>query len=116
MIRAVLLDTQLSNANIIALLRSKIECGAHMHLDSRAVVATHWESIVEAGHATGYRVRLLETEGRNVQLGLRSFRAPQTAQKVGRADYATMDLAVEGDRVTVPLRPHEWAELEVRFG
>ena len=39
MIRAVLLDTQLSNANIIALLRSKIECGAHMHLDSRAVRA-----------------------------------------------------------------------------
>jgi len=39
MIRAVLLDTHLSNANIIALLRSKIECGAHLQLDSRAVRA-----------------------------------------------------------------------------
>jgi UDP-N-acetylmuramyl tripeptide synthase len=37
MTRSVLLDAQLSIENIIALLRSKIECGAHLHMDSREV-------------------------------------------------------------------------------
>ena len=37
MTRAVLLDTQLSTENIVALLRSNVECGAHLHADSRAV-------------------------------------------------------------------------------
>ena len=37
MTRAVLLALELSTENIVALLRSKIECGAHLHLDSRTV-------------------------------------------------------------------------------
>ncbi|MEI8401380.1 MAG: bifunctional UDP-N-acetylmuramoyl-L-alanyl-D-glutamate--2,6-diaminopimelate ligase MurE/UDP-N-acetylmuramoyl-tripeptide--D-alanyl-D-alanine ligase MurF [Alcaligenaceae bacterium] len=39
MTRAVLLDTHLSTENIVALLRSKTECGAHLYADSRAVRA-----------------------------------------------------------------------------
>ena len=61
-----------------------------------------------------FRVRLLETEGRHVSLGLRSFRTIQSAQKAGGADRPPIDLTVEGDRVTVPLRPYEWAEVEGR--
>ncbi len=86
------------------------------HLDTRAAIATHWEPLLEGGRAAGYRVRLLETEGRNAMLGLRSYRAPQSAQKAGRADYATIDLTIESDRVAVPMRPYEWADVEVRFG
>jgi murE/murF fusion protein len=37
MTRSVLLAADLSTENIAALLRSKTECGAHLHLDSRAV-------------------------------------------------------------------------------
>ena len=84
------------------------------HLDSRSVIATHWEPIIESGSVAGFRVRLLETEGRHVSLGLRSFRTIQSAQKAGGADRPPIDLAVEGDRVTVPLRPYEWAEVEGR--
>ena len=73
------------------------------HLDSRAVIATHWEPVLEGGSVAGFRVRLLETEGRHVSLGLRSFRAMQSAQKAGGADRPPIDLTVEGDRVTVPL-------------
>ena len=83
------------------------------HLDSRSVIATHWEPIVEGGLVAGVRVRLLETEGRHVSLGLRSFRAIQSAQKAGGADRPPTDLTVEGDRVTVPLRPYEWAEVVI---
>jgi alpha-mannosidase len=82
------------------------------HLDSRSVIATHWEPIMENGSVSGFRVRLLETEGRHVLLGLRSFRAIQAARKAGGADRPSVDLSIEGDRFTVPLRPYEWAEVE----
>jgi murE/murF fusion protein len=39
MTRAVLLASDLSTENIVALLRSKTECGAHLQADSRAVCA-----------------------------------------------------------------------------
>ena len=39
MTRAVLLASDLSTENIVALLRSKTECGAHLQADSRAVRA-----------------------------------------------------------------------------
>ena len=84
------------------------------HLDNRAVVATHREAIVEDGAVVGTRVRLLETEGRHVTLGLRSFRAVKSAQKLGGANHAAEDLEVAGDLVTVPLRSYEWAEVELR--
>ena len=85
------------------------------HLDCRSVTATHWEPIVEGAAVAGFRVRLLETEGRHVSLGLRSFRTIQSAQKAGGGERPPIDLTVEGDRVTVPLRPYEWAEVEGRF-
>jgi alpha-mannosidase len=80
------------------------------HLDVRSVVATHWELL-----SGGFRVRLLESEGRRVELNLRSFRAVRSAQKMGTADAAPTDLAVEGDRVAIDLRPYEWAEIEARW-
>jgi alpha-mannosidase len=84
------------------------------HLDSRSVIATHWEPTVEGDSVTGFRVRLLETEGRQVSLGLRSFRTIQSAEKAGGGDRPPIDLTVAGDRVTVPMRPYEWAEVEGR--
>ena len=82
------------------------------HLDSRNVVATHWEPIVAAGQTEGFRVRLLETEGRGALLGLRSFRAPRFAR---RLDDPPVDLAIEGDRVKVEIHPYQWIEVECRW-
>jgi alpha-mannosidase len=84
------------------------------HLDARGVLATHWEPLVEGGVA-GFRVRLLETDGRSIAVGLRSFRAVQSAKKVGRPSEPPTDLPVEGDRIALALGPHEWAEVEARF-
>jgi len=85
------------------------------HLDVRNVVATHWEPLLEAGRGEGFCVRLLETDGRNVQLGLRSFRAIRSAHKLQPGTAEPRELAVEGDRIAVDLGPHEWAEVEARF-
>jgi len=95
--------------------RPKNDSAWLFHLDSRSVIATHWEPIVESGFVTGFRARLLETDGRHISLGLRSFRTIQSSQKAGGADRPPDDLTIEGDRITIPLRPYEWAEVEGRF-
>ena len=61
--------------------RPKHDSAWLFHLDSRSVVTTHWEAISEGGSVVGFRVRLLETEGRQVSLGLRSFRTVQSARR-----------------------------------
>ena len=55
------------------------------HLDVRSVVATHWERAGSPTVRRGFRVRLLETDGRAVQVNLRSFRPLQSAEKLGAA-------------------------------
>jgi alpha-mannosidase len=93
----------------------KSESAWLFHLDSRAVVATHWEPIIEDGAVSGARARLLETEGRHVTLGLRSFRAVKSARKLGGHNRAADELDIAGDTVNVPFRSYEWAEVEVRW-
>jgi alpha-mannosidase len=106
------------------------------HLDARGVLATHWEPVLEGGgqwegesprtasggfsepdeaRITGFRVRLLEIDGRSITVGLRSFRAVQSAKKLSRPSEPPTDLPVEGDRIALALGPHEWAEIEARF-
>jgi alpha-mannosidase len=83
------------------------------HLDVRNVVATHWEVLCDG--SAGFRVRLLETDGRAVQLNLRSFRALESAQKLSNSGGPAEPLPVEGDCIAVNLRPYEWAEVEACF-
>lgn len=85
------------------------------HLDARNVVATAWNLLVSEGKTVGFRVRLLETEGRHVELGLRSFRAVASAKKLDFLGAPVADLAVEGDEIQLPLGPREWTQLEARF-
>jgi len=63
----------------------------------------------------GFRVRLLETDGRGVRLGLRCFRGVASAQKINPGDVPPAELVVEGDRINVPIGPHQWIEVEARF-
>jgi alpha-mannosidase len=82
------------------------------HVDVRNVLATHWESVTVDGRVVGFRVRLLETEGRRVAPRLRSFRNLQSARKLAQGETPAADLPIAGDRVTLEMRPYEWAELE----
>ncbi len=50
------------------------------HLDSRAVISTHWSPVVKDGSLSGFCVRLLETQGRHATIALRSFRAVHGAE------------------------------------
>ena len=85
------------------------------HLDARNVLATHWETITGDGRVKGFRVRLLETEGRPTRLGLRSFRPIVSAQKVDFQHQSPTDLPIDGDRITIALAGGEWTEVEAAF-
>jgi alpha-mannosidase len=85
------------------------------HLDARNVLATHWEPLAAEGRATGFRVRLLETEGRPTDLALRSFRTLASARKVDFLGGQQSELPVDADQVSVELRPREWIQVEAAF-
>ncbi len=80
------------------------------HLDCRNVLATHWELC-----DGGFRVRLLETDGRGVRLGLRCLRSVASARRTNADDSPTTDLKIDGDRVEITVDPHQWIEIEVQF-
>jgi len=85
------------------------------HVAARNVVATRWEPKCEGRRVTGFRVRLLETEGRSVLTRLRSWRAVGRASKVDFTGQQLASLPVERDAIQVELGPYEWAQVEVDF-
>ncbi|OHB83573.1 MAG: hypothetical protein A2V98_10200 [Planctomycetes bacterium RBG_16_64_12] len=85
------------------------------HVDAKNVVATHWEPLWAVDRAVGFRVRLLETEGRPCQARLRSFRAVRSARKVDFQSEKPTELSVEDDTITVDVKAHEWAQIEADF-
>lgn len=85
------------------------------HLDAKNVLATHWSPLLLDGRIAGYRVRLLETEGRNTRVGLRSFQAVKSARRTEVDSDRSPDLSVEDDRVAVDVGAYEWVQVEVEF-
>ena len=85
------------------------------HLDSRNVIATAWEPLLSEDRGIGFRVRLLETEGRSSQVGLRSFRSLASAQKVDFLGQQPETLNVKDDRLALEMAAHEWVQIEAEF-
>jgi alpha-mannosidase len=88
------------------------------HLDAKNVVATHWETKTDgAGQAgpAGFRVRLLETEGRGCRIGLRSFRTLAAARRLDPSGSEPVTLEVSGDRVTAEMPAYGWIEIEAEY-
>lgn len=65
--------------------------------------------------ATGFCVRLLETEGRNRKVKLRMFRAPTRARIRDHLGKTVKDLAVSGDAVFLEMRKHQFADVEIFY-
>jgi alpha-mannosidase len=84
------------------------------HIDSKNVIATHWEHLVEEANIVGYRVRLLETEGRTARVGLNSFRPATSARQIDFLGNTLCECKVDQGRVRLEMTGHEWSEVEVR--
>ena len=85
------------------------------HIDSKNVVATHWEPLFEDGSAAGLRVRLLEGYGRPAKVTLSAFRAVESARRTDYLGEPLEDCDVEEDKVRFEMAPREWTQLELRF-
>ncbi|MHB1033909.1 MAG: glycoside hydrolase family 38 N-terminal domain-containing protein [Pirellulales bacterium] len=85
------------------------------HVDARNVVATHWEPLASDGRVEGFRVRLLETEGRPTRLALGSFRKVATARQVDFQGATVTQLPIEEDKIRISMGGCQWVEIEARW-
>lgn len=85
------------------------------HLDVRNVTATHAEPWFEGGVNVGFRVRLLETQGRQTNAGLQCFRAVRSACKRNFQGDQITECLIEKEAIRVQLSAHEWAQVEARW-
>lgn len=94
---------------------SPVASGWLFHVDARNVTATHWEPWSESGVNVGFRVRLLETQGRQATVGLQCLRAVRTARKLNFQGDQIAECPIEKDAIRVQLTAHEWAQIEARW-
>jgi alpha-mannosidase len=85
------------------------------HLDVKNIVATHWEPFDEAGRTVGFRVRLLEVEGRSGEARLRALRPMAAARRIDFLDQSLAVLSAEGDCIPFEFSAYEWLEIEARW-
>ena len=85
------------------------------HVDARNVTATHWEVVLEAARPVGFRVRLLETQGRQANVGLQCFRTVTAARKRNFQGDTLSECPIDRGTIQLQLTSHEWAEVEARW-
>ncbi|HEX3725059.1 MAG TPA: hypothetical protein VHV08_02405, partial [Pirellulales bacterium] len=109
------------------------ETGWLFHLDTRSVVATHWQALdvplappddaepgdaiqhdanESAGRPRGFRVRLLDTAGRGGRVLLRTPWPVSTARRTNYLGETLGELSIEDDKVAIDFAPYEWAQVE----
>jgi len=93
------------------------------NLDVKNIVATHWEPLSDSssdnaslsGRNVGFRVRLLEAEGKAGSVHLRACKPVSSARHVDFQGRTLAELSVEGDCVTFDCVAYEWIEIEARW-
>jgi alpha-mannosidase len=99
---------------------SPVSYGWLFSLDAKNAVVTHWAPLVSdeeaaLGRIIGFRIRLLELEGRGGRIQLRCFRKPASAERTDFENKPCGSLVVDDDRVVVDLGAYEWIQADVRW-
>jgi hypothetical protein len=63
----------------------------------------------------GFRVRLLETQGRPAKVGLQCFRTVTSARKLNFQGEVLSECPIESGAIQLQLSAHEWIEVEARW-
>jgi len=61
---------------------------------------------------TGFRLRLLETEGKACRAAVRSFRDIGSARQTDFLGRPLGDLVTDKDRLWIDMAPHQWVQVE----
>ena len=85
------------------------------HLDSKNVMATSWTPLFEDGKAIGFRVRFIETMGRESKFKLSSFKPIKSATRVNFAGKTVAELKPEDGKATIHLAPNQLMDVEVKW-
>ncbi len=85
------------------------------HVDARNVTATHWDLVADGTRPVGFRVRLLETQGRPAKVGLQAFRPVASARKRNFQGDMLSECPIDNGAVQLQMSAHEWLELEARW-
>ncbi len=91
------------------------DSGWLLHIDARNVVATSWEPLIEQGSVTGFRVRLLEAEGRPARFTLSCFRDLASARQLDFQGQPLAECQVAEGKVQLEMSAGEWTEVEARW-
>jgi alpha-mannosidase len=91
------------------------EVGRLFVVYAKNVVATHWESILDGERVAGFRVRLLETEGRAGRVELHAPRKMLSARQVDFRGRTLVDVPAGDDRIALDIAAYEWIEVEAKY-
>jgi hypothetical protein len=86
--------------------------GWFLHIGAKNLLMTHLEPLAET---KGIRVRLLETEGRDVDTTLTAFRAFRAARITDFRGNSSEVLSVTDGRVDFDVAAHRWIQLEAEW-
>jgi alpha-mannosidase len=96
--------------------------GWFFHLGAKNLICTHWAPIYDARESggsepaiKGFRVRLLEVEGRAGRTPLRAFREIAYARQVDFLGETILELYVDGDKIMLDYGPNELVEVEAHW-
>jgi alpha-mannosidase len=89
--------------------------GWFFHIDRKNVIATAWEPLMGRNGSDGFRVRLLETQGRPAQVRLSAFRAVGTARRTDLLGRSAEDLHIDDGRVCLRVDAYGWTQVEARW-
>jgi hypothetical protein len=92
---------------------SPARTGWLFHLDSRNVLATHWEPLLADGAVVGTRLRLLESLGRTTRTRLACFRPLRSARRTDFLGNPLGDCPLDEGRALLELAGYEWGQFEV---
>ncbi len=95
--------------------RPPADHGWLFHVGARNVLATHTEPLLAEDRVAGVRMRLLETQGREVRTALRCLYPLKAARRFRAPDEAPGELAIDGDKLSVAIPAYGWIDVEAHF-
>jgi alpha-mannosidase len=87
--------------------------GWFLHVGAKNAIITHIEPLAEP--ATGVRIRILETEGKDVRTKLTAFRPFATARITDFRGNTLEVLSVNDGAAQFDLGPHRWIQMEAEW-